>query len=439
MKTLPCLLRPKDLPVLFAIVVLLVPLCYGLVLGYDSPGIVLRIYGDQEHSQLQYILGQEPVHIVVVISNTAESPLLTERGFSQVELRHTLVITDPQGVKYSLSAGEMLHKMPIPFFLNDRPWGFAESLPLGWVRSVTIEDLTELVTVMKTKAGWYTIEAYQPFLRFASAGQDPGLGLLGLLDEPGNWDDTVKSNTMQIYLAPNAGALLAVKVLDGSVDPQDSLAQVPVKVIRTSDIPSDYTLQATWDKVKTVLEGTTNFGGSAVWKSDTSCVVQDNYSVLASYGGEIKSQLITAAEPGWLAGCTGSIQKTMVFGTLAPRESQITGAGFNFPETSKYRAVFSVNAISKDSKLSGKVAYNYTRTRMILNSTKITGVSVTGTTGRIKGEGSVNQAKGYTFEAVVVDGAPDQFGITIWKPNGVLHYKAATSALSGGELGITLK
>jgi len=92
-------------------------------LGYDSPGIELRIYGDQDHSQLQYLLGQEPVRIVVVISNTAGSPLLTERGFSQVELRHTLVITDPQGVKYSLDSGEMLHKMPVPFFLNDRTVG----------------------------------------------------------------------------------------------------------------------------------------------------------------------------------------------------------------------------------------------------------------------------------------------------------------------------
>ena len=87
------------------------------------------------------------------------------------------------------------------------------------MRSVTIEDLAELVPVMKTKAGWYTIESYQPFLRFASAGQDPGLGLLGLLDEPDNWNGTVKSNTMQIYLAPGAGALIAVAVLDGTFDP----------------------------------------------------------------------------------------------------------------------------------------------------------------------------------------------------------------------------
>jgi len=439
MKPFPCTLRSSRLPVLAVFLLLTVPVCHGFAWGYDSSGIDLRIYGDLEHPDLQYRLGQEPVDIVVVISNIAGSQLLTERGFSQVELRHTLVITDPQGVQYSLSGGEMLHKMPVPFFLNDRPWGLAEFLPQGWVRSVTIDDLTELVPVMKTKAGWYTIEAYQPFLRFASAGQDPGLGLLGLLDEPDNWNDTIKSNTVQVYLAPSAGAMMGVNVADGSVNPQAPLPQVPVKVIRTSDIPSGYTLPAIWDKVKAVLEGTTNFAGSAVWKSDTSCVVQANYSVLASYGGEIQSAPISATEPGWLEGCSGSIQKTLVFGTLAAKQIQITGAGFNFPEDAKYRAVFSTNAIYKDSKASGKVTYNYTRTRLLFASTNITEVSVTGTTGRIRGEGTINKVAGYTFEVVVVDGAPDQFGITIWKPDGALYYQAGTKALSSGAIRIEVK
>ena len=440
MKPFPCTLRPRSLPVLTIFLLLIVPVCHGLAWGYDSPGIDLRIYGDQEHPDLQYLLGQEPVDLVIVISNIAGSSLLTERGFSQVELRHTMVITDPQGVKYSLSGGEMLHKMPVPFFLNDRPWALAEYLPKEWVRSVTIDDLTELVPVMKTKAGWYTIEAFLPFLRFASAGQDPGLGLLGLLDEPGNWNDIVKSNTMQIYLAPSAGAQMGVKVLDGTVDPQAPLAQVPVKIIRNSDIPSGYTLQTTWDKVKAVLEGTTNPAGMTIWKSETSCLVKDDYSVLGSYGGEIKSEPIAGnTTEGWAEGCTGSIQKTIVFGTLPPREIYVAGAGFNFPETPKYRAVFSVIASFRDSKASGKVIYDYTRTRMLFDSTKITEVSVTGNMAKIKGQGKVNQAKGYTFEALVVDGKPDKFGITIWKPNGALHYQAATNTIAGGKLWIVVK
>jgi len=439
MKPFPCTLRSRGLPVLAIFLLLTVPVCHGLVLGYDSPGIELRIYGDQEHPELQYVLGVEPFDLVIVISNITGSPLLTERGFSQVELRHTLVITDPQGVKYSLSGGQMLHKMPVPFFLNDRPWGLAEFLPQGWVRSVTIDDLTELVPIMKTKAGWYTIEAYQPFLRFASAGQDPGLGLLGLLDELDNWNDTIQSNTMQIYLAPSAGALIGVTVLDGTVDPQAPLAQVPVKIIRNSDIPSGYTLQATWDKVKPVVEGTTNFSGGVVWKSGSSCVVNDNYSVLGSYGGEIKSDPIGSTETGWAEGCTGAFQKTLVFGTLAPREIQVNGSAYNYPENNAYRAVFSMSVASNATSLSGKVTYTFTRTRMIFESTKVSGVTVNGATATIKGEGTVNKASGYTFEAVVVDGAPDQFGITIWKPTSGVHYQAAVKAVSGGDLRILVK
>jgi hypothetical protein len=93
----------------------------------------------------------------------------------------------------------------------------------------------------------------------------------------------------------------------------------------------------------------------------------------------------------------------------------------------------------KDPMVSGKVSYEYMKTKMLFGSTKIKEISVTGTTAKIKGEGTVNHKKNYTFEAIVVDGSPDQFGITIWKPNGVLHYQAPTKALGGGRLRIVVK
>jgi hypothetical protein len=409
------------------------------VWGYESSGLSLRLFTDQRHPDLKYMRGEEQISILIVMTNEAGVPLATKRGFSELELHRTLTVTDPFGARHLVGDGQDAHKMPIPYFLNGKPWGLAEELPQNWVRSAQIDDLTELVPIMKTTPGWYTVKGLQFFARYASTSLDPDLGLIGLLVHPNNWTGAVESNTLQIYVAPMSGGQIRVQVVDETPDPDKPLAQVPVKVFKKTDIPSGSTLDIAWESVSPVLTGTTDFDGYATWESSSACLVDDDYTVLAKFSGEIKSESVTSSETGWADGCTGSIQKTIFFGTLPPQEIHITGAGFNFPETPKYRAVFSVSAISKDSNVSGKIVYNYTRTRMIFNSEKIIEVSVTGTSGKIKGEGTVNQAKGFTFEVIVVDGSPDQFGITIWKPDGAIYYQAATSALSGGELGIKVK
>jgi hypothetical protein len=406
--------------------------------AYDSPGLNLGIYTEQDAGK-PFMLGVDAVALLIVIKNEEGVPIVTARGFSQVELYKSLIVTDPKGGRTLLAVEDETHKMPTPYTLNGKDWDLAEILPQTWVRSVKIDDLREKVPVMNTTAGWYTIETQQPFVRFAATGNEKELGLIGLIDDPNNWSGSLKSNTLQIYIAPGVGAKVAAQVVNTGVDPVQPLAQVPVKVLRTSDIPSGSALSEAWDRVVPVLVGTTNFDGAAIWKSDSSCLVNGSYTVLAQYSGEVKGEQIASTEAGWATGCTGSIQKIIIFGAVLAKQIQITGAGFNFPESPKYRAVFSVSGISKDANLSGKVTYNYTRTRLIFTSTKIAEVSVGGTVGRIRGEGTVNQAKGYTFEVTAIDGAPDQFGITIWKPNGALYYQAATKALDGGDLRITVK
>jgi hypothetical protein len=263
---------------------------------------------------------------------------------------------------------------------------------------------------------------------------------LGLLDEPGNWNDIVKSNTMQIYLAPSAGAQMGVKVLDGTVDPQAPLAQVPVKIIRNSDIPSGYTLQTTWDKVKAVLEGTTDFAGMTIWKSESACVVKDDYSVLGSYGGEIKSEPIAGnTTEGWAEGCNGQITKTLTFGQLVMRKIHISGGGWNNPEKKKDKATFAMDITAVDRMVSGSLHYHYTHTKMMFKSKGISEVSVVNQRAIIKGVGTVNGVSGYSFEAEVISGRPDQFGIVIKKANGKTYYSAATKSLGGGNLTIRVK
>lgn len=124
-------------------------------------------------------------------------------------------------------------------------------------------------------------------------------------------------------------------------------------------------------------------------------------------------------------------------GIEVARNFQISGSAYNFPESSSYRATFSMSATGP-ATLGGWLKYTYTKTRMTFASTAITAVSVTEGSATISGTGTVNGVAGYTFTATVVDGAPDKFGITIKKANGTIHYNAASSAISGGSQTISV-
>ena len=295
------------------------------VWAYESSGLSLRLFTDQKHPDLKYMRGVEPISILIVMTNEAGVPLATKRGFSEIELHRTLTVTDPFGARHFLGDEQDVHKMPIPYFLNGKPWGLAEELPQNWVRSTQIDDLTELVPIMKTTPGWYTVKGLQFFGRYASTSLDPDLGLIGLLVHPNNWTGAIESNTLQIYVAPMSGGQIRVQVVDETPDPDKALAQVPVKVFKKTDIPSGSSLDAAWEMVMPVLTGTTDFEGYATWESSSSCLVDDDYTVLAKYSGEIKSESVTSSETGWADGCEGLLNKLVKFATAPPPPPAVPG------------------------------------------------------------------------------------------------------------------
>jgi hypothetical protein len=265
------------------------------------------------------------------------------------------------------------------------------------------------------------------------------LGFLGLLDHADNWSGEIKSNILQLYVAPALGAQIAVQVLNQSVYPAEPLPQVPVKILRNSEIPGGYTLQDSWDKVIPILVGTTDFKGIAVWKSVTPCLLQSSYTVLALYGGVVRSEPISSSTTeGWGEGCTGQIAKTVNFGEIV-RTITISGGGWINPETSKDKATLSMDITAIGRTISGSLNYHYTRTKMMFKVTSISEASVVGNRAVIKGVGTVNKVSGYSFEAEAIDGRPDKFGIVIKNANGTTYYSVATKTLGGGNLTITVK
>ena len=124
---------------------------YGPAWGIDSPGLKLRIYGDETYPDLKFTLGQ-PVKVTMVIKNDTNFDINTERGFSKLEPHRHLVLFDPDGAQHVLGANVMSGDAPPPFFLGSRATIPAEKLPRGWVKSEIILDLTELFPVMKDMA-----------------------------------------------------------------------------------------------------------------------------------------------------------------------------------------------------------------------------------------------------------------------------------------------
>ena len=341
--------------------------------GYTDPGLKLELAVDSEHANLTFILGTEPVRLFISISNTAAQPIATARGFSQIELYNSLIVTDPGGTRHVSGSESPSHKMPPPFFINSRPWGLSETLPANWVRSATIADLAEKFPVMKTTAGWYTIEARTSFVRFADTGQDAGLGLIGLLDAQENWTGTVASNKLQIYIAPGRGAKLKVQVLESKAGVFNAVAQVPVKVFKSTgqtnynpncdvnqdgavnqsdlqafaplfgttaaagspgdtDRDGDFdgadlaamvaafgssgaALQSLWESTVPLLTGTTDFDGWAVWQTGLGCLREDSYLAVAYHSGLYNQSSTTVGDAaGWGTSCEPSIVKKIQFG-----------------------------------------------------------------------------------------------------------------------------
>ena len=118
-------------------------------------------------------------------------------------------------------------------------------------------------------------------------------------------------------------------------------------------------------------------------------------------------------------------------------DHRISGSGYNLPFALSYRASFSMS-ITGPTTLSGSLKYYYSRTRIYFVSTQITTLSISsGNVATISGKGKVNGVEGYTFTAIVSNGAPDQFSISIRNPDGSLLYFTGPDELTGGDLRIS--
>jgi hypothetical protein len=346
-------------------------------LAYTTTGMQLTLKVDAAHADLKYVLGQDPVKLVVAIANIAQEPVATSRGFSQIELYNAVMVTDPNGVRHVAGSKDQSHKMPPPFFINDQPWGPAETLPVDWVRSATINDLRNVYPVMKTTAGWYTIEARTPFIRFAATGQNPGLGLLGQLENPNNWEGKLSSNKLQIYIAPVRGAKLKVQVLESGQTTLEPVGQAPVKVFKQTGDPNFNPLcdmntdgavtqddlgpfaqilgdtpgptgagdtdgdgfvdgadlaafiasygasgadpQWLWNSADAILAGTSGLDGWTVWQSGLACLSEDNYVAVAYHLDQYRQNTISSGDAaGWSVSCDDSIVRKITFGTPPP-------------------------------------------------------------------------------------------------------------------------
>ncbi|MBI5195130.1 MAG: hypothetical protein HZA10_02275 [Nitrospirae bacterium] len=110
--------------------------------------------------------------------------------------------------------------------------------------------------------------------------------------------------------------------------------------------------------------------------------------------------------------------------------ASVSGNAYNYP-IPLFRASMSVN-VNASSLGTSYLRYYYTRNRLSLVSTSITGISASGGTAIVTGVGTINGASGYTFTATITDGSPvgdstlrDTMGLEIKKPDGTNYFSAS--------------
>jgi len=289
----------------------------AVVAGASESGLSLSIYTDQNHPGFEYTLG-EPIELIMVLKNVSGWELNTKKGFSEVELRRSLLVTGPEGKTYAFTEETGTVDPPPAVFIGELTTEPAETLPVGWVRSLTIDDIRELFPFMKTTPGRYLIEAKQGFLRYAWALQTEGLGAMGVINDAGNWNGLVESNKIEVKISPGEGGNIKVRVVESTDGTESPLPQIPVRLFAQADVPSGSPLSDTWKNVEPVLMGTTGFDGWTVWGAGNACIPEAGYTVVACYSNAYEGADIASGDSGWAPGCTGSLETVISFGEDEP-------------------------------------------------------------------------------------------------------------------------
>ena len=285
----------------------------------DGPaGLSVNLYLDQDDAEGRFALGL-PIKMIMVVKNETGWPIITERKFSQKQLYLTLILiyTDPfDKVKVYTLAGEELHQMLSAFFIAGSPMVRSETLPQGWVKSITIEDLGALFPKLKTVPGSYKIKAELPFLRFQWGFELYPLGMLGAADHPDNYNGILESKEIPFAVFPASGAEINVRTTDISTTPATPIGQVPIKVFKAQEIPAGMSAEQAFTTLEPVLSGTTNFeDGNTDWQSGSRCLINEDYKIIAKHAGSfIEEAIVKDQEAGWNTGCSGFINKEITFG-----------------------------------------------------------------------------------------------------------------------------
>ena len=421
------------------------------VCAQDASGLSLKLYsGDPANTQNEYTLESDPrdpnkkyiIKVLLVLKNIANQPIFTERGFSQTELHRTLKVTDPCGQPLELDpeASPFTADAGKPRFVAGRALIPAETLAVDFVRSLTVEDLRNLFPEMYTLPGEYTVAAQLKGARFFVTEVDTERGLLAVANHRSNWFGIIEAKvgeeekpTMTILILPVTGGRLKIKVEEQGAQNTQPLFGIPVKVFIGS-LTQDP--QSVWEAtdMEPVLTGISETNGDVKWDCN-KCLAAGVYTVLAKRQDEYQAIEINEANDGWGNKCSGQISQKITF----LKESQpivITGGAYNFPQDDVYDASFSMDVNSDGITHSGWIKYYYTKTRLNFVSTAITRVDVTANEATIQGTGTVNGQSGFTFEANVVDGTPDQFGLLIKDSQGDTIYSSPLIETSGGDLQI---
>ncbi|MBI5050773.1 MAG: putative metal-binding motif-containing protein, partial [Nitrospirae bacterium] len=111
--------------------------------------------------------------------------------------------------------------------------------------------------------------------------------------------------------------------------------------------------------------------------------------------------------------------------------ASVSGNAYNYP-VPLFRASLNVN-VSASALGTSYLRYYYTRNRLSLVSTSITGILASEGTATVTGTGTVNGAPNYTFTATVTEGSPDAMGIEIKKLDGTLYYSAPSQVIASGN------
>jgi hypothetical protein len=304
-------IKIKPILCLFAFVILL---HQSSAWGAGPAGLSVNLFLKPDGADGQIPLGA-PIGMLLVVKNETFSQIITERDFSKKKFYLSLILVskDPNKV-YTLS-GQELHAMMSAFFVGGRPMLRAEILPAGWAKSTTIADLRELFPILKTKPGTYVIKAELPFLRFQWGFELDPLGQLGAADHPDNFNGILVSNQIPLNVFPALGAELNVRVTNISSIPAVPLAQVEVRVFLSTNIPADYSPADAFANLDAVLAGTTNFDGNTTWQTGSRCLLNEDYKIIAEYGGEYgEASIAKDSETGWEDACSGFIEKEITFG-----------------------------------------------------------------------------------------------------------------------------